>query len=881
MACAAYRTGDKLYDERYDLQHDYKTRDDVVYSEVILPEHAPAWMNNREKLWNYIEKIERRKDARLSREFEMALPRELTGVQHIELVKEFIAQHFTARGLVVDCGIHASTASDGAAQPHAHIMVVERELSGSGFGKKYRELNNTATLYALRKDFSCVTNKHLAMHGYDIRVDHRSLKDQGIDLIPQKKLGPTGSFHHMASYQEQMANDRENGERLMANPEIVFQVLANQQSTFTHQDIARIVNRYTADGDQFLAVYEKVKASPELVPLGVDDCSRERFTTREMVRLETEMLAQAQALHQKASHVISDERAHYFANKHQLSIEQSAVLDHILAAGDLKNIVGYAGTGKSRLLGAAREAWEEAGYRVHGATLSGIAAEGLEGSSGIQSRTLASRMHYWERGEQLLGKNDILVIDEAGMLGTRQMAEIMDECHKYGAKVVLVGDPEQLQAIEAGAAFRGIVDATSHIELTEIWRQQVDWQKQATIEFASGKTKEALTQYVKHDCVSSYESKSLAQAALIDAWNDVRISQPDKSQIILAYTRQEVAELNERAREVRQSLGELGESVAVETERGPREFAEGERVYFLKNDRDLGVKNGTLGTIVKMAQDKLTVQLDKSDLEKAQTIQFDMSRYNHLDYGYAATAYKAQSVTVDRSYVMASRYMNAHATYVTMTRHREGAELFWAKDEFSAENDMLKYLSRDGAKDLATDYLTEEFNTSVYATYRGLDTLWDNFWEKYGALWLARVQRTLSNCLDYAKESVFELQNKLSGAMDREIGREDEWLKEMRAWVDVRFGRSPDESAPNQKREIADSRNEVTRDDHRSLGADNRFATKEDRDAHYNALYQQILKDEAAREAREDVREVLGESDKSYSRQTTKIINKDDKEIDF
>src|SRR5262249_16983567 len=151
-------------------------------------------------------------------------------------------------------------------------------------------------------------------------------------------------------------------------------------------------------------------------------------------------------------------------------------------------VIGFAGTGKSRLLGAAREVWEASGYRVLGATLSGIAAENLEGSSGIASRTLASRLLAWEQGRELLTSKDILMIDEAGMIGTRQMAEILDEAGKHGAKIALVGDLEQLQAIEAGAAFRGVIKETGYVELTEIWRQKEAWQREATVQFATQKT---------------------------------------------------------------------------------------------------------------------------------------------------------------------------------------------------------------------------------------------------------------------------------------------------------------------------------------------------------------------------------------------------------
>lgn len=507
VACAAYRAADKLYDERYEKLYDYERKRGVEHSEILLPDGAPAWMGQRDKLWNAVEKVEKRNDAQLAREVKFSLPRELTLQQNIELTREFVTNVFVSRGMVADCCIHVEKASDGGSQPHAHVLLTQREIIEDGFGKKVREWNKKENLLIWRKEWAEYENRHLALNGHDLRVDHRSLREQGIDLIPQDKIGPVGSYHRMDAYKEYLVNTRRNGERLLERPEIVFDVLTNQQSTFTHHDIARIVDRYTIDGDQFQAVYQKVKASPELVPLGIDDKNRERFTTKDMLQLESEMVQNSLALYGKSGHRLADVSIESIAAKHELSPEQTKVLNHIVSDGDLKSVIGYAGTGKSRLLGAAKELWEEADYRVLGATLSGIAAQNLEASSGIESRTLASRFYYWNRGEEVLTSKDILVIDEAGMIGSRQMAEIVDEANKRSAKVILMGDPEQLQAIQAGAAYRAITERTSYVELTEIWRQHVAWQKEATIQFATQKTDEAIAQYAAHDQVHAFKTQ--------------------------------------------------------------------------------------------------------------------------------------------------------------------------------------------------------------------------------------------------------------------------------------------------------------------------------------------------------------------------------------
>ncbi len=631
VACAAYRAADKLYDARYEKEYDYQRKQGVEFTEILLPEGAPAWMGNREKLWNAVESRERRLDSQLAREVKFALPRELTLQQNIELTRHYVNDVFVSKGMVADVSLHVEKASDGGLQPHAHVLLTQREIVENGFGNKVRDWNKKENLIGWRKEWALYENHHLALNGHDLRVDHRTLKDQGIDLIPQDKIGSIYARERLDAYHRYLENTRENGERLLARPEIVFDVLTKQQSTFTHQDIARIVNRYTVDEDQFHAVYAKAKAFSELVLLGKDDKGHERFTTREMLKLESEMVECAKTLHGIQSHGLAGIEKDEIVAGHSLSAEQGKVLDYIVSEGDLKCVVGFAGTGKSRLLGAAKELWEEGGYHVLGATLSGIAAQNLEASSDIGSRTLASRFYYWDKGEELLSAKDILVIDEAGMIDSRQMAKVLEHAEKQGAKVVLVGDPEQLQAIQAGAPFRAISDRTSLFELTEIWRQKADWQKEATVQFATKRTIDAIDQYQKHDCVHEYTTQTEAKEAVVDAWNDARISNNDKTQLMLAYTRADVLSLNEMARGIRQSLGELGEDHLIQTERGKRVFAEGDRIYFLQNDRLLDVKNGTLGTIVEIDAQALKVEVHQGNAEP-QIVTLDLNRYHHLMY---------------------------------------------------------------------------------------------------------------------------------------------------------------------------------------------------------------------------------------------------------
>lgn len=709
VAAASYRSGEILFDERYEKEHDYSRKENIAHTEILLPIDAPEWMNDRERLWNEVEKYEMRKDAQLAREIVIALPKELTVEQNVELIKEYVQSHFVDKGMVADVSLHNDKAIDGEPQPHAHVLLTMREVNIDGFGKKVREWNGKDNLLLWRERWSEVANRHLALNGHDRRIDHRRLEEQGIELTPGIKVGASVAREHMARLIEQQRVMYENGEKIYENPDIALKALTRQQSTFTHHDLAKFVNRHSVDSDQFERVYEKVKASEQMVHLGLDEQGRDRFTTIDMLDIEMKMADHAKRLvDRQYGHEVGEMGCEKLLenNDKSLTEQQRSVFAHLVDRGDIKCVVGYAGTGKSHLLGAARQVWEAQGYQVLGATLSGIAAENLEKSSGIESRTLASRGYYWDKGEQLLTPKDILVVDEAGMISSRQMERLLREVERGGAKVVLVGDPQQLQAIEAGASFRGVAERVGFIELTEVWRQKEEWQRDATLSFANRDVAKGLEAYQSHECVHEFETQAMAKKALVEKWFESSQQDADKTQIMLSYTRKDVQELNEMARGLRKENNELGEDHVISTERGLRQFARGDRVYFLENERlNLDVKNGTLGTLEKIEGKELTIRLDRDNNEaQGRTVIVDTERYNRLEYGYAATIHKSQGVTVDKAYVLASKHMDSHATYVGMSRHREGVDLYWSCEEFAKQRELVAQLSRDRSKDVTLDY---------------------------------------------------------------------------------------------------------------------------------------------------------------------------------
>jgi Ti-type conjugative transfer relaxase TraA len=725
LASAAYRSASRLHDDRLDRHHNFSNKAGVVHSEVMLPEGAPEHLSDREKLWNEVEAVEKRIDAQLAREIEFAIPREMSEQQGIALARDFVREEFVDRGMIADLNVHWDIGADGLAKPHAHVMLTMREVSDDGFGKKNRDWNRTDLLEKWRERWSEHVNERIAELDIDARIDHRSLEVQGIDLEPQHKIGPAAS--RMAAegleserLDEHRAIARANGEKIIANPEIALDAITRNQATFTRRDFAMFAHRHSDGLEQFERVKAAVNASPELVRLGRDGRGEWRFTSREMIETEARLERTADRLAGRSGHGLPEAAQRGLStatgsNDLRLGKDQQAALAHITQRSDLAIVTGYAGTGKSAMLGIARDEWEQAGYRVQGLALSGIAAENLESGSGIASRTIASIEHQWGQGRELLDQSSILVIDEAGMIGTRQLERVLSEAEKRGAKVVLVGDPEQLQAIEAGAAFRSVAERHGCVEITEVRRQHEGWQRDATRELATSRTRDAIRAYDDHGMVHAAATRDQAREDLVERWDRDRRRSPTASRIILTHTRKEVEALNDTARERVRESGLLANDIAIDTERGERRFADGDRVMFLKNERELGVKNGTLGTIEHVSRARMAVQLDDG-----RSVAFDVKDYNQIDHGYAATIHKAQGMTVDRTFVLATPGMDSHSAYVALSRHRDGVELHYGQDDFADQGKLVRTLSRERGKDMASDYVDRDNGERAFAERRGI-----------------------------------------------------------------------------------------------------------------------------------------------------------------
>ncbi|MCK9552687.1 MAG: Ti-type conjugative transfer relaxase TraA, partial [Aquamicrobium sp.] len=243
-----------------------------------------------------------------------------------------------------------------------------------------------------------------------------------------------------------------------------------------------------------------------------------------------------------------------------------------------------------------------------------------------------------------------------------------------------------------------ITGEIGHAELSEIRRQRVDWQREASVAFATHRTAEGLAAYQEHGNISFADTGEDARGQIVRDYLADRDERPDGTRVAMAHRRADVRAINEAIRTELQDRGELarvrevgdvaqdvdhaqeepGRALTFQTNDGKRDFATGDRIVFLENSRDLGVKNGMLATVDHVEPGRIVATLDRGD-----SVSVPMGDYQAIDHGYATTIHKNQGATVDRAYVLASGTMDRHLTYVAMTRHRDGAQLYAVQDEFS------------------------------------------------------------------------------------------------------------------------------------------------------------------------------------------------------
>uniref|UniRef100_UPI003AF896A4 AAA family ATPase n=1 Tax=Thiolapillus sp. TaxID=2017437 RepID=UPI003AF896A4 len=305
---------------------------------------------------------------------------------------------------------------------------------------------------------------------------------------------------------------------------------------------------------------------------------------------------------------------------------------------------------------------------------------GLQEGSGIDSQTLHSLLRELDEGQKQLQENMVVVVDEAGMIGSRQLDALMQHADDAGAKVVLVGDSRQLQPIDAGGAFRLIQEETGAAELKDIRRQKSDWHREAVHQFANGEAGQALRQFDERGLVHVEKGHEQAVKRLAQNYlDDFDPARPGET-LMIAGTRRDVVLLNRAARDQLIERGDLDNSNAVKLE--GREYCAGDRILFTRNSKQLDVKNGDLATLTQIEQTADGI-LFHAETDAGKQVSWNANDYEHFQHGYAVTAHKSQGVTVDHAHVLIHDGMSDREwSYVATSRSRDATHLYTTTDTY-------------------------------------------------------------------------------------------------------------------------------------------------------------------------------------------------------
>lgn len=496
-------------------------------------------------------------------------------------------------------------------------------------------------------------------------------------------------------------------------------------STFSEREVLRFAAEMAqgrgVGADRIIAECARyIDESPDIQRLG-EIHGEIRFTTREILELEQDMMNRVERSRVPGAGTNAHEKTLFdaFEKRRTLTKEQAEAVRHICQSdGWISVITGDAGTGKTFMLDAAREVLEAEGYKVKGTALSGKAADGLQEGANIQSQTLASllweadkskamfdegtarrdynkwrnkhplqdipkfdterapRKFYENRIKAPLDAKTVLIVDEAGMVDTRQLAKVIELCEQSGAKLALVGDNKQLQAISLGGGFQGITSMLGSKRLRENFRQADPEAKQAVKSMGDGNAADSLEFYAQRGALTVSEDRHQAKTDLVEDWAKQGGIEKPQDNLILAGRNADIAALNREAQKRRAEGGFLGKkSIKI----GSEEFHEGDRVLLTKNKKSLGVRNGNLGTVEKFSTllGTLTMRLDNGERRT-----LSISSYDHVKLGYAVTTHKSQGMTAENTFILTDESMqDKELSYVQISRAKNETRLYTTREE--------------------------------------------------------------------------------------------------------------------------------------------------------------------------------------------------------
>lgn len=501
--------------------------------------------------------------------------------------------------------------------------------------------------------------------------------------------------------------------------------LLKNNSTFSDSDVDSVLPPTATREDR-----EQLLSSVQAVRLEGGS-----YTTQRMLHAEASIFKSAIGRKEETTHRINPELVDRVIGNYQdqgkaPKEEQTSAIRHITQeTGGVAVVEGAAGVGKSFALGIANEAYRNAGLNTVGIAPSGSAAQELQDGTGIPSMTAHRLLMNLEQGGQM-DANTVVFFDEAGFADSMTIARVTNACHETGAKLVLVGDSKQLESIATSNVLRELGDTIGRAEMTQIARQKDPEKAMVSQLFYEGKGAQAIAQAEAMGMVNTESSDDAANQAAADRYVD---AMSDGSSVVaLANTNRDVEDINSRITSQLVNSGRLDPATKQLFEMKDNDgnqthkyFMEGQPVMFRENNEEMGVANGTMGTIKSMDRSSMTVEVPDGE-GGTKDVDVNVSEYQRVDVAYAMTAHKSQGMTFDKAVYKADKNTDARLMYVASTRAREGTEIIMNEADKSAIVERAsEFQSKPTSYSKMSEYQKKMMNQTATASQAATDASGD------------------------------------------------------------------------------------------------------------------------------------------------------------
>ncbi|SPR14342.1 conjugal transfer protein TraA [Orientia tsutsugamushi] len=718
---AAYNARTIVENEKTGIKYNFSRKKDNVYHTVLIPDYVNQDFKNIQTLMNEVERTETRENSKLLKDIVIALPdeKELNLEHRIELTHRIVdAMEWVQNGLGVQIDIHKPQTGDK--NWHAHILVTTRRFKENGeeLGDKavdleaefitvkgqWRIIKDSKMIHEIAKE---ETNAYFAELGLPYRVDETS-------EVPGKHIGPRRIRNLINEVVNENELRKEAHLKIINDADVITDSITHYKSIFTKQDVEKAVQDilYSAKAERELLV-QQVLSSNRILELYHDDGeSSKYFTTIEVRNEETRIIRIANKINNQVYYNDIYNLKSDIEGLTNVSEEQKQALRHILlSTSGVRVLRGRAGTGKSYVLIKAHKLATNRGQKVIGLAPTHKAVSELKSKGYTDVYTVKGFLY---NRKKIFMQDSLIVVDEAGMVGTKAYAELFRVVRNNNCQLILAGDEKQLASIERGGMFEMLSNNFGSHVLIDIRRQSENWSREAAMKFAESNILSGITLLRQNKCVKFDNTLQDSMSKLIYNWSLSKFKLHEK--LVITVRNKDVDILNSSIRSLLKANGTLQGTEYRRSIAGRKEsYMAGDRIVFQKSDKDLQIQNSEFATLTSVNKNEFVAKTDAG-----KEVSFDPSKIQ-FKHGYASTIYKAQGASIKDVYVLHNGVSNISSSYVAMTRHIESLQLYCNKKATVSINSLINQLSRPNDKSAsitlktAHDLEKERTKTTVFS----------------------------------------------------------------------------------------------------------------------------------------------------------------------